>query len=95
MAYDAYGRPQRDNGEPGYFDSNDSKVPDYSNQYPAEPRDNPSLRRRVSSNARQRTSPPIDEKMVPVPDRAEPSTFDGVSAELIAAITEKIKNEGK
>jgi hypothetical protein len=88
---DAYGRPLT--GEPGYFDPNYS-MPEYTKaRYSPEPRDNPSLRRRESSNARQRSSPPLAGKMPSAPDRVDSISPDAVSPELIAAITEKVKRE--
>jgi len=93
MAYDAYGRPQRGTGEPGgYFEFNHA-ASDYT------PNINPNSRgdelRRTESNARKRTSPPINERSTFAADRVEPAGNDGVSPELIAAITEKVKREGK
>jgi hypothetical protein len=87
MAYDAYGRLQRGNEEPGYFESNDSHMPGHSSQYNAEPRDNLPSRPRDSSFLRQ-----SGDTMTAVPDRTESSGTD-VSAELIAAITERVKKE--
>jgi hypothetical protein len=88
---DAYGRPLI--GEPGYFDPNYA-MPEYTKaRYSPEPRENPSLRRRESSNARQRSSPPLAGKMPSAPDRVDSISHDAVSPELIAAITEKVKRE--
>jgi hypothetical protein len=95
MAYDAYGRPIRGggNGEPGYF--SDNSMPDYtsSSYYSgSEARDdNPSMRR--TSSYRKRASPSIPDRMTTAPEQAGPS-YDGVSPELIAAITERVKREG-
>jgi hypothetical protein len=80
MAYDAY-------GEPGYFESNHF-VPEYTKYSTTEPRDNPSLRRAES----KRTSP-INDKMTSGADRDDLISHAGVSEELIAAITEKVKRE--
>jgi len=91
MAYDAHGR-SRGNEDPSHLESNGSNTHD-SSQYPTEPQDKPSMGRRASSNASPRTSSPIDDKMASAPDRAEPLGHDGVSPELIAAITEKVKKE--
>jgi hypothetical protein len=85
--YDAYGRR-----EPGYFDSNQS-VPQYTSSYSAEPRDSPSFRGTESSAARKRSSP-INDKMASGADRDELAGH-AVSPELIAAITEKVKREGR
>lgn len=90
MAYDASGSgryARRGTGQAGYFD--ESEIPEYLGQYGGEPRDKPSIRRRTSSSARQRT-PPVSDRMT-----AEPSNYDGVSPDLIAAITEKVKKEGE
>jgi hypothetical protein len=81
MAYDAY-------GEPGYFESNHF-VPEYTKYTTTEPRDNPSLRRAES----KRTSP-INDKMTSGANRDDLISHAGVSEELIAAITEKVKKEG-
>jgi hypothetical protein len=79
----------RGNGEPGYFESNDSHMPSSSSQYNVEPRDNAPSRKRASSILQQ---PNNDNKMTSAPDRTEPSGTD-VSPELIAAITERVKKE--
>jgi len=60
--------------------------------YSAEPRDYHSS---LSSHPRQRSSPPINERMASAADRADPAGHDGVSPELIAAITDKVKKERK
>jgi hypothetical protein len=94
MAYDAYGRPQRGNGESGYFDPSDP-TPEYLRHYPIDPRDNlPSPRHGESSNPRQRFSPPINDRMTSASERPEPAGHESVSPEVIAAITERIKREG-
>lgn len=108
MAYDAYGRPLRSNGEPSYFDPLDaSAAGEYSNRSQnyydsSEPRDsNPSsyhhIHHREPVNPRRRESPPVGGKMASAADRGEQVQVgpDGVSPELIAAITEKVKREGK
>jgi hypothetical protein len=82
MAYDAY-------GEPSYFESN-QPVPEYTNYYSTEPRDNPSLRRTESKHSSQ----PINDKMASAADRDElMEGHAGVSPELIALLTEKVKRE--
>ncbi|KAL5321648.1 hypothetical protein ACEPPN_009608 [Leptodophora sp. 'Broadleaf-Isolate-01'] len=106
MAYDAYGRPLRSNGEPSYFDPLDaSAAGEYSNRSQnyydsSEPRDsNPSsyhhIHHREPVNPRRRESPPVGGKMASAADRGEQVQVgpDGVSPELIAAITEKVKRE--
>ncbi|KUJ18293.1 uncharacterized protein LY89DRAFT_45107 [Mollisia scopiformis] len=83
---DFYGRPLRSNGGPaseGYFD-------DSTSYYAAEPRDNPSLRRADSSSTPRRSPPINNNRMASAPNPAAP---DGVSPDLIAAITEKVKKE--
>ena len=96
MAFDAYGRPLRGvGGEPGYFEPEDS-MPDYTKQYATEPRDNnPSSRQRDSSNPRKRSSPPLNNKVTSSTGGEESLGPDGVSPELIATITEKIKKESQ
>ena len=76
MAYDAYGRREA-NGDPGYFPSGYTNVPDSSTQFPAEPG--------ASSTSRQQPK-------MSAPDRAGSIGAD-VSPELIAAITERVKKE--
>lgn len=67
----------------GYFDES-------TNYYAAGSRENPSLRRADSSSTPRR-SPPVN------PDRmaSNATVSDGVSPDLIAAITEKVKKERK
>ncbi|CAL3972824.1 unnamed protein product [Diplocarpon coronariae] len=93
MAYDAYGRPTRANGAPGSFDGSSSAA-DYTSRqgyYDPEPRDsNPSLHPRDNRETfpRRRDSP---SKMATT--GAEKLGHEGVSPELIAAITESVKKE--
>ncbi len=99
MAYDTYGRPLRGNGDPGYFGTHDS-IPDYANYYSSEPRDNPSFRRRPSPDLQHRSSPTLSEpKMSTAPDYTDLGGLEGVSPEVIAALTKKItesvKREGE
>ncbi|KAH7351084.1 hypothetical protein BKA65DRAFT_250777 [Rhexocercosporidium sp. MPI-PUGE-AT-0058] len=104
MAYDAYGRPLRSNGEPGYFDPLDASAaacdyPDQSQNY-YDPRDSnpfssPSyhhIHHREAPNPRRRESPPVAGKMASAAEQVQVGP-DGVSPELIAAITEKVKRE--
>ncbi|KAH6683297.1 hypothetical protein B0J14DRAFT_529390 [Halenospora varia] len=91
MAYDGYGRP-RNNGEPGYFENKDG-TSDYSS-YASEPRDNnPSGRTRESYHTRQRTPPFDHDRMTTTTDRGEPPGREGVSPEVIAAITEQVERQ--
>ena len=85
--YDAYGRR-----DPGYFDEPNQPDPEYTNYYSTEPRDN--SRRKDSPSSRKRSSPPANVKMASATDRDELPAHAGVSEELLAAITEKIKREG-
>tara|TARA_R110002060_G_scaffold6681_4_gene10131 strand:+ start:790 stop:1185 length:396 start_codon:yes stop_codon:yes gene_type:complete len=107
MAYDAYGRPLRSNGEPDYFDPLGSPAAtDYTNHSTSssqnyygssEPRDSyHHIHHREPTNPRRRESPPVASKMASAADRGDqlPTGPDGVSPELIAAITEKVKREG-
>src|SRR5579859_3335832 len=93
MAFDTYGRPtQRGNGEPSYFEPSDAASDYMSHHYSTEPRDyHPSM----SSRPRQPTSLPINDRMTSAADRSDPAGQDGVSPELIAAITDKVKKERK
>ncbi|KAG4426467.1 hypothetical protein IFR04_000349 [Cadophora malorum] len=106
MAYDAYGRPLRSNGEPDYFDPLGSPAAtDYTNHSTSssqnyygssEPRDSyHHIHHREPTNPRRRESPPVASKMASAADRGDqlPTGPDGVSPELIAAITEKVKRE--
>jgi hypothetical protein len=70
--------------EPDYFES----VPEYANYNSSEPR--------VSRTppTRKLSSPPINEKMAAGADRDELKGHPGVSPELIAEITERVKKEG-
>ncbi|KAK2625822.1 hypothetical protein QTJ16_005134 [Diplocarpon rosae] len=93
MAFDAYGRRTRENGEPGYFDGSSSAADYTSHQsyYDPEPRDNnPTLPPRDNRDTfpRRRESPG---KMATT--GAEQVGHEGVSPELIAAITESVKKE--
>ncbi len=94
MAYDAYGRPQRGNGDPGYFEP-DHAVPEYTNYYSSEPRDeNPAYRRReAASNMQRRFTPPPSDNTTTISDRTEPVSYEDVSPDLIATITERVKKE--
>lgn len=83
---DFYGRPLRSNGgaaQAGYFD-------DPTSYYAAEPRDNDPSRREDSSNTPKRSPSTKYDKMA---STASPSAPEGVSPDLIAAITEKVKKE--
>jgi hypothetical protein len=92
-AYDAYGRP-RGSAEPGFFENKDA-VPDYTSNYSPEPRDNPSMHRNESTTTRNRVSPSRTDRMTTSSRPIEPASHDGVSPELVAAITEKVKQERK
>lgn len=78
MAYDAYGRREA-HGEPDYFPSGYTNVPNSSTQFSADPR--------ASSTSRQQPK-------MSAPDRAGSIGAD-VSPELVAAITERVKKERK
>ncbi|CZR52996.1 uncharacterized protein PAC_02874 [Phialocephala subalpina] len=83
---DFYGRPLRSNGGPaqaGYFD-------DSTSYYAAEPRDNDPSRQEDSSSTPKRSPTTKYDKMA---STAGPSALEGVSPDLIAAITEKVKKE--
>ena len=69
---------------PDYFES----VPEYTNYDSSEPRV------RGASPIRKLSSPPISDKMASGADRDELEGHPGVSPELIAAITERVKKEG-
>ena len=88
MAYDTYGRPQ-DSQEPDYFHEPDDTTTEYMRHYSTAD-NHPS---RFDSSSRQKASPPIN-PMGSTAERPEPSIPEGVSPELIAAITEKVKKEG-
>lgn len=86
---DFYGRPLRSNGGPGpaqagYFDDSAS--------YYAGPRDNDPSRREDSSSTPKRSPTTKYDKMASTAGASEP---EGVSPDLIAAITEKVKKERK
>lgn len=83
--YDSYGR--RDSA--GYFDNANQPVPEYTKNYSTEPRT-----RESTTSGRKRSSPPLSDKMASATDRDDLSAHAGVSEELIAAITEKVKREG-
>lgn len=92
-SYDAYGRPLRGH-EPSHFETSDSSAADYNYPQHSEARDIPIHNRRESP---RRRSPPLgSERMASSVDSRDqaPSMADGVSPELIAAITEKVKKEG-
>lgn len=89
MAYAASGR-LRGSGDPGYFESRDA-FPDCNTTY-SDPRDNPSSRRR---DDRQRASPLNHERMTSSTDRFEGGGKDGISPEVLAAITEQITERVK
>ncbi|TVY73342.1 hypothetical protein LSUE1_G008512, partial [Lachnellula suecica] len=95
-AYDAYGRP-RGSAEPGYNENRDDG-PVYTSNYSSEPRgNNPSMRQNESSNStsRRRASPSKTDRMTTSSRPAEPAGHDGVSPELIAAITEQVTEKVK
>jgi hypothetical protein len=69
---------------PDYFAS----VPEYTNSDSSEPRVG------RASPTRKLSSPPINDKMASGADRDELEGHPGVSPELIAAITERVKKEG-
>ena len=73
--------------EPGYFES----IPEYANRDFSEPREHPSLRR---ASPTQKRSPPINDGMASAADRDELRAHPGVTPELIAEITERVKKEG-
>jgi hypothetical protein len=75
--------------EPDYFES----VPEYANRDSSEPRDSPSNLRRASP-IRKRSLPPINDEMASAADRDELKAHPGVTPELIAEITERVKKEG-
>ncbi len=84
---DFYGRPLRSNGGPvpaGYFD-------DSTSYHAAETRENAPSPRREDSSSTPKRSPTIHyDKMSTASGSAVP---DGVSPDLVAAITEKVKKE--
>jgi hypothetical protein len=69
---------------PDYFEP----VPEYTNYDSTEPR----VRR--ASPIRKLSSPPISDKMASGAERDELEAYPGVSPDLIAAITERVKKEG-
>jgi hypothetical protein len=69
--------------EPDYFES----VPEDTNNDSSEPR-------RRASPMRKLSSPPIDDKMASGADHHELKGHLGVSPELIAEITERVRKEG-
>ncbi|KAE9375394.1 hypothetical protein N431DRAFT_555828 [Stipitochalara longipes BDJ] len=73
--------------EPDYFES----IPEYANRDSPEPREHPSLRR--ASPTQKRSSPPINDEMASAADRDELRAHPGVTPELIAEITERVKKE--
>jgi hypothetical protein len=85
---DYYGRPLRGTGpaQDGYFD-------DASMYYAAESRDRPSLRRADSSSTPRRSPTTNHDKITSAPAPENPAASDGVSPEIIAAITKKVKEE--
>lgn len=86
---DYYGRPLRGTGgsaQDGYFD-------DASMYYAAESRDRPSLRRADSSSTPRRSPTTKNDKMSSASAPENPAAPDGVSPDLIAAITKKVKEE--
>ncbi|KAI9055854.1 hypothetical protein LZ554_000793 [Drepanopeziza brunnea f. sp. 'monogermtubi'] len=93
MAYDAYGRPLRSNGQPDYFDQTyyDPEPRDSSNP-PFHHRDHlePAVPRRRESPSKMGTTTTTTTTGAERADQVGP---DGVSPELIAAITEKVKRE--
>lgn len=84
MAYDAYGGRS---GEPIYFEDTDT-IPEYTSNYPSEPRDHSPYNE--STNSRNRASPSKTDRMTTSSRPAEPNHDD-----LIAEITERVKRERK
>jgi hypothetical protein len=89
--YDEYGRV-RGNGEPAFFESRDPIPDHYPNEYySSDSRDN-HLRR---PDDRQRASPLKQNRAQKMSTTSDSDGSEHVSAETIAAITERIKQEGK
>lgn len=84
MDYDAYGRLRGNNGEPSYFGGRDS---DYTSTG--------SYSAGRESDARYRTSPLNHGGGTGAPDRVDPSGYDAVPPEVIAAITEQVTEKVK
>lgn len=88
MAYDASGRLRGNGGDPGYFEARDT-FPEYNTAYSDS--NHPSRRR----DERQRASPLNHDRMTSSTDRFEGTGYDGVSPEVLAAITEKVTRDGE
>jgi hypothetical protein len=90
MAYDSYGRLRGNGEQPGYFEPGDT-TPDYTRHYPSDNYHPPSSR--FDSTSHQRHHSPSINGMTSASERSDSTGHEGVSPEVIAAITEKVKKE--